>query len=106
MSIIFFCILLSRCDIILNLNSGMKFWTMDSSETGVKEEIKDETLELFDVPIKTETKSILKFEVKIKIKEELGLQIGLGITDKLDLPVKKDIQDDFNPDNKVKEELR
>ena len=76
---------------------------MDSSETGAKKEIKDATF--FDVPIKTETKSNLKFEVKKEIKDELDLQIGLGITDKLDLPVKKDVQDYFNPDIRVKEEL-
>ena len=31
---------------------------MDSSEIAVKKEIKDETVEIFDVPIKTETKEI------------------------------------------------
>ena len=65
----------------------MKFWTMDSSETGVKKEIKDETF--INVPFKPETKPNWEIEVKKEIKDELDLQVGLCITDKLDLPVKK-----------------
>ena len=71
---------------------------MDSSEIVVKKEIKDETVEMFDVPVKTETKSILKFEVNREIKNELDLQIGIDITNKLDLSVKKEIQDDYYSD--------
>ena len=64
----------------------------------VKKEIKEETIESFDVPIKNETKSDYNFVVK---KDNLGLQIGF---DRLDLPIKNEVQDDFNPDIKVKEE--
>lgn len=63
---------------------------MDSSGTGVKKEIKDETFFVKkNISIKIETKSNLEIEVKKEIKDELDLQIGLCITDKLDLPVKK-----------------
>ena len=73
---------------------------MDSSEIVVKKEIKDETVEIFDVPIKTETKPVQIFEAnreikRVIIKSELGLQIGIDITNKLDFSVKKDIQDDY-----------
>ena len=47
---------------------------MDSSGTGVKKEIKDETFFVEkNIPIKTETKSNLKIEVKKEIKDELDL---------------------------------
>ena len=68
----------------------------------VKKEIKEETIESFDVPIKNETKSDYNFVVK---KDNLGLQIGLDIIDRLDLPVKNEVQDDFNPDIEFKKEI-
>ena len=71
---------------------------MESSEIVVKKEIKDETVEMFDVPIKTETKSIQIFEANREIKSELGLQIGIDVTNKLDFSVKKEIQDDYYSD--------
>ena len=77
---------------------------MDSSEIVVKKEIKDETVEIFDVPIKTETKPVQIFEANREIKSELGLQIGIDITNKLDFSVKKEIQDDYYSDISSDEE--
>ena len=77
---------------------------MDSSK--VKKEIKEENIELFDVPIKNETKSNFKLKVKKERKDNLGLQIGLDIIDRLVLPVKNEVQDDFNPNTEVKKETQ
>ena len=77
---------------------------MDSSSVKVKKEIKEETIESFDVPIKNETKSNFKLGVKKERKDNLGLQIGLDIIDRLDLPVKNEVQEDFNPVIAVKKE--
>ena len=77
---------------------------MDSFKVEVKKEIKEESIESFDVPIKDEAKSNLKLDVKKERKDNLGLQIGLDIIDRLDLPVKNEVQEDFNPDIAVKKE--
>ena len=72
---------------------------MDSFYVEVKQEIKDEDIELKEIKLFDEVR------VKKDIKERLAVQNDLAIIDQPDLSVKNEIQDELKPDIEIKEEV-